>query len=217
LEEYLPIVKEVNQTKENLAKQSNQLGKIKQQLQQMAKKQAADEGNITERKQVIRRQEKEVEPLHEKQLEVMKLREQYKITRDAVEAVEKTTTSHRDLQEAEALYKQVEQSYKEKEKQWLDNQALVLADHLVEGEACPVCGSAHHPDKATTHSQAVSREQLEALKNEVETQLTRVNQARLHQQSNDNDYQKALMQLNEYGLNSTVTKDALRELTSRGK
>src|SRR5699024_796934 len=103
LEEYLPIVKEVNQTKENLAKQSNQLGKIKQQLQQMAKRQAADEGNITERKQVIRRQEKEVEPLHEKQLEVMKLREQYKITRDAVEAVEKTTTSHRVLQEAEAL------------------------------------------------------------------------------------------------------------------
>lgn len=44
------------------------------------------------------------------------------------------------------------------------NQAFILAQHLHDGEACPVCGSMEHPNKATEKKAVVSSEKIKEQK-----------------------------------------------------
>lgn len=56
-------------------------------------------------------------------------------------------------------------AYTRLEEQWITNQAVLLAASLHEGEACPVCGSVDHPEKATsTEEQHVTKQQLDRAK-----------------------------------------------------
>ncbi|MBU8916927.1 SMC family ATPase [Bacillus sp. FJAT-29953] len=62
------------------------------------------------------------------------------------------------FQDAKALVEELEQK-------WLHGQASLLAAKLHEGEACPVCGSEHHPAKAVLHDGSVpSEEDMKAAK-----------------------------------------------------
>lgn len=62
-------------------------------------------------------------------------------------------------------YENREMEYDKVEQLWLDNQAAMLAESLIDGESCPVCGSEHHPVKShKTTEVTISREQLEVKK-----------------------------------------------------
>ncbi|WP_058271133.1 AAA family ATPase [Olsenella massiliensis] len=56
---------------------------------------------------------------------------------------------------------------------YLDHQAGILARGLQEGEACPVCGSLHHPRPASLSSDVPGEGALQALKDEEEGARTR--------------------------------------------
>ncbi|MED3561995.1 SMC family ATPase, partial [Bacillus xiapuensis] len=54
------------------------------------------------------------------------------------------------------------------ESKWVHGQASLLAAKLHEGEACPVCGSQHHPSPAPFHEESIPNEQdLKAAKSQV--------------------------------------------------
>src|SRR5699024_7950399 len=57
-----------------------------------------------------------------------------------------------------------EKQYVELEKVWLNDQAVLLAGQLHDGDSCPVCGSAEHPKKATHVVEGVTKEELDRLK-----------------------------------------------------
>lgn len=54
------------------------------------------------------------------------------------------------------------------QEQWFQGQAALLAASLKEGEACPVCGSAHHPKPAAFHENLPSEAKLKAFQAELE-------------------------------------------------
>ncbi len=54
------------------------------------------------------------------------------------------------------------------ERLFLDQQAGILAAALVEGEACPVCGSVHHPDPAQMAAHAPTQAALEQERRNLE-------------------------------------------------
>ena len=80
------------------------------------------------------------------------------------------------LQQLVALeLKQASQRHKHMLEQWLSQSALNLAQNLVAGEPCPVCGSTEHPAPATQGGENISQEQLDqALEkvNEVQGELS---------------------------------------------
>ena len=53
------------------------------------------------------------------------------------------------------------------ERSWVDGQAAVLANSLVQGSPCPVCGSVEHPQPAASHNDVPSDVVLKLKREEV--------------------------------------------------
>mgnify|MGYP003290861638 CR=1 FL=1 len=62
-------------------------------------------------------------------------------------------------------------------KAYLDEQAGILAENLVNGSPCPVCGSVTHPNPAVKSAASPSKQELDDVKNEVETAQYAENEA----------------------------------------
>jgi exonuclease SbcC len=65
---------------------------------------------------------------------------------------------------ARKRYLEADHSYNERYDQFLAHQAGILADNLMEGDPCPVCGSLSHPLKAKLSPDAVTQEMVEQAK-----------------------------------------------------
>jgi exonuclease SbcC len=63
---------------------------------------------------------------------------------------------------AAQLQKLNKKALDEAQSAWDRGQAALLAHHLVDGQACPVCGSSSHPAPASSHGPLPSQQHLEA-------------------------------------------------------
>lgn len=73
---------------------------------------------------------------------------------------------------AQKDYIQAETIYNDRYNVFLVLQAGIMADTLIEGNPCPVCGSTHHPDKASLSHDPVTQDMVEQAKtarNQAET------------------------------------------------
>src|SRR5699024_6880073 len=108
-----------------------------------------------------------------KHLRLTEMREKVKVLFDYKKLTENQVALEKDLQKKKQEWDKRKTTYTTLENTWLNNQASMLASHLHNGEACPVCGSHEHPEKATEQAGSVTKEQLETVKtafNEAVTQ-----------------------------------------------
>ncbi len=176
--------------------QAKQLVKLKQDEKQAEQQKQAAETNI---KRIMGDREKvrhQLEKLqdhgqrhHEKTKNYYQAEQRAKKAEEQTKKLEDLLKQFEKLQELRHQFQQVHQKYNEKqqfieqlqtkinelEAKQANNQALLLAQHLKEGCACPVCGSERHPNPAIGKTEEISdhtleekREQLETAKKEFE-------------------------------------------------
>ena len=141
---------------------------------------------------------------HEKNLELLSVKEQEKNVQELIvlsRVLEQNEKNY--LQQMELYKRKREVSQKESARYqmhhqlFLDSQAGILAEGLLEGEPCPVCGSLHHPNKAQKAKQVISeaelkQEELSANKAEKEMQdaATEASRRKGVYESSQKEYQR---------------------------
>lgn len=77
--------------------------------------------------------------------------------------------------------------YKNADESYFLSTAGILAKNLVDGEECPVCGSIHHPNKASFSNDMISKEKLDKLKEKFELFRSKFEDKRLEIISKESD------------------------------
>lgn len=112
--------------------------------------------------QKAEKEEKQVLQLYQETIGVLEKLEQQKQLEEEL-CLLQTEMEHRQEQYRIAADKSrtYQEIYDAKERSYLDEQAGVLAQHLQEGEPCPVCGAIKHPLPAKCTEGAPSKEEVE--------------------------------------------------------
>ncbi|WP_077325209.1 AAA family ATPase [Virgibacillus siamensis] len=165
---FLQPVKELDERKnklDQLAQQGKKAGSDLEKVQTDLQRKIA---SVEKYDQKIIDMDEAVSGLAEKQQQRSDLREKYRVVDAYLKMDQKNTALKQEAAEQEKIFQSAQKVYTEKENAWLNNQAVVLAGHLHNGEACPVCGSTEHPGKAAAHGEMVTRDELNLLKKDLD-------------------------------------------------
>lgn len=134
--------------------------------------------------------------------------------RDALEGL---IITHRNMTNHQAVLEREETSYQTYEKtvanlasqyelkyhQFIEGQAGFLAENLIEGEPCPVCGATSHPHKTRKSEVLVNQNELSLAKKELDNAITQQNLRRESLQEIKQEYLKS-RSLVEYEVNKVL-------------
>lgn len=164
--------------------------KLQRKLAELYQELAEKERQYTRKREIVEALKQQLTALKEQQdkiasaeLEEVKVQSLLKDAAVSCETVENAAASlkeyrkraleleiaRKSFSESEQSLQQQEGRYNELERVFLREQAGILAETLVDGQACPVCGATSHPAPAAKPQDAPSEAELKAAKVKLET------------------------------------------------
>ncbi|WKA51393.1 SMC family ATPase [Planococcus liqunii] len=165
LRKLLPAVEELDGKKAQLTKLQTAAAQAGKELEEIAEQWQTEKDACQLVAEKIEALDRKLEAFDEQQAKLLGLNEQYRVLADLCALQKKVRQQQKTSEEKESVYQQAADEYRGLEAVWFANQAQVLASALHDGDACPVCGSSNHPNKAVeAHQPSVSKEELDRLK-----------------------------------------------------
>ncbi|MFD2629927.1 AAA family ATPase [Oceanobacillus kapialis] len=216
LHDFLPVVKEMDAAKQKLQR-LHQQGKTTYAEWKQAKEKLDEQKSRAEQlDQKIKTLDEQVEKLPDKQQQLGEMREQLKLLMDylkrkhhAAKLKAETKQQKQGVEDKKAFYLKLEES-------WINNQATLLASHLHDGEACPVCGSLEHPQKATSTENTVSKEQMEKAKQEYDLVDSKYREIIANYQAAASQLEEKVEELKSHSISVENAEEAKDRLTQLG-
>ena len=166
-------------------KQRDDLTKELQQLKKKAENFAKQELTLEEREGVLK---SEIETLKKRKEELSQvpdqlrdaqlLSEKYKDLASRLQIIindqiPEREQKQKELEKKQIAFKEADINYNEANRKRMEEEKIldycragILANGLKEGQACPVCGSTHHPNLATLPKEAITEDAFEKLREE---------------------------------------------------
>ncbi|MEE1155725.1 MAG: SMC family ATPase [Acutalibacteraceae bacterium] len=182
LEAELPQYNELETSRKTLVNITNNISLQKNQYQINENKLK----EIAEKIENLKKQQKLLENAGEQKEKLLRERELAQLKENAIGVLikdiekynklcKKLKAVHETYKTASANAQQLQEKYNAMNKAFLDEQAGVLAESLIQGVPCPVCGSTNHPCKAEKSAQAPTEAQLKQAKRDYEKACEVVN------------------------------------------
>src|SRR5699024_3007516 len=166
--EFLPIVEESVQMKKQIMEDEQKLKKEASHLEHDKKERKNNQLAITSLKKEMKQHETGAKKEYELQNELEKVKKHYTLLNTYQKLLTKKTDLENTVQDKKALYDRTFHQYKQYEKQWLNAQAVILADNLETDEPCPAGSSTHQHQLAVTTDDSITKEVLEEKRKEAD-------------------------------------------------
>lgn len=217
LQGYVPLVKELAAKEQQVEKlQREAAAQLKNHEAAAAKLQALEE----KRAQLaahVRELEARVAVLPEKTERLGLLRQQAQSMKQYLRLQEARASLAEQEEKLQAAYRQLEQELVRLEEQWIEGQAGLLASHLHDGQACPVCGSSEHPRKAELQDELPTKEALDQLRKQKSVAEKAHLELVAELRSNAAQQQEREAELLDYGFELERCAERFVELVAEGK
>ena len=217
LREQLPVVQELEQSKQQL----DALGKQAEKSRELSAKASAVFQEKGQQHEQLRQKTNETDlasrALPEKKSRLEEMRYHAKLYQQYVKLNAAHIAAETEWHHANEAYQEWKNKYHKLEAEWLSSQAAVLAAHLHDGQPCPVCGSADHPAKAGNAGSAVHKEMLDSLKRELEAKEKAYQEASARKQAVYAQFKDKETELQELKLPLERANARYAELVETGK
>ncbi|WP_342505493.1 SMC family ATPase [Sporosarcina sp. FSL K6-2383] len=161
LQDALPQVAMLASKKEILATLKKEWEMRQVTLQATTEKSALEIDKVDVYKNQIEQLEKKLTVLDDRVELLTVTTEKCRLVDEFMALATQLTTFDNERNKQEILYAEIKKDYETLAQDWLMNEATALAATLHDGEACPVCGSSDHPQKAHRGEVEVTKEELE--------------------------------------------------------
>lgn len=165
---YVPDVKEMKENEHVLHHLHKQVEQAKKNLQMETESVENNEKQVEYMQLQVTDLEKKTQPLFEKMELLNQLREQVTPLQQYVHYEKELQKLDTRIQSEKEKFQQAQTFYEKVENTWIHSQASILATHLHDGEACPVCGSTDHPNKNVSKETQITREELATAKKRMD-------------------------------------------------
>ena len=149
-------------------------------------------------KEQIEKLEQLVEPLDQHVQQLSVLEANYKVLQEYVKHEKQLKAYKSQESEQQRLFDEMKKAYVIEEQKWMSSQASILASKLVDGDACPVCGSTNHVmAHVETQAQTVNEDELQQLKNQLNKQESSYLTIVAKKETTQETVEKLIVQLEE--------------------
>ncbi|MDE5414429.1 AAA family ATPase [Alkalihalobacterium chitinilyticum] len=166
LKEYVPKVAKLDEHRTSLQQLRKEAEQLEKQTEAFTLQLKQHKEIKSERTAEIKRLETNSQGYALKVEQLQDMKTKVKAVHEYISLTEKQSQWSTRMQTKETAFGEVKKAYDELEALWVAGQASLLAEHLHDGESCPVCGSVEHPEKAIQKHNIPSKELLEQKRNE---------------------------------------------------
>lgn len=217
LSNYIPLVKDLKELTEQLKTEEKIEIEYNKKYKKLTNRLKSNENDLEETIIEIELIDQKINTLPEKeqrkkalQLDWKKLNE-YK----EVKAQQKQLTA--DYTKKQESYDKKHQAYEIAEQSWLNNEAAYLATHLHDGQACQVCGSKTHPNKAVYEKDVLTEDELKKLKVLRDQSQREFQKSAVSIEQNEMEQEKYINEIKELNYNPENIKGEIASIEKVGR
>lgn len=164
LQDFLPVVQKMDEEKKRLHVLKEKTFISKRKIVEKREQLKVIEEAFGKEEKQIKVLDKKVEKLLDQKQMLSDIHEKLTVLKKLLNEQKRKNDLENQLNQRKTEFEKLKKDFTQMERLWLDNHAAILAAHLHHGEACPVCGSNHHPNKAKVVNDAITKEKLESIK-----------------------------------------------------